>query len=295
MARKNIASSAGAFNVYYISCTITGLGYVGITGWSVNRRFKRHLWNAQWGRPGALYDAMRAYGPDAFRAELLQVVSSWDDACETECLMIAELDTKLPNGLNATGGGDGNFGYEYTDEVRARMSASGSKKRLTEEHRQRIGAAHKGRVWGPEVRANMAAAKKGKKASLETREKMRQARLGKPLSATVVAKMIGRKRTQETKDKICAAKLGKKASPEACANIAAAKQAQWAQWKADGLMPTRPPSPLGTKHSAETKAKMSASWARRRELGLPSNKADAVRQAKERALLQPPSPINPGD
>jgi group I intron endonuclease len=272
MARKNIASKSGAFNVYYISCTVTGLGYVGITGWSINRRFKRHLWNAQWGRPGALYDAVREYGNAAFTVELLQVVSSWDDACETECLLIAELDTKLPNGLNATGGGDGNFGYEYTDEVRARMSASGSKKRLTEEHRQRIGAAHKGRKYGPEFGAKISVRNSGKIPSAETREKMRQARLGKPLPEAVVAKMVGQKRTPEQRARMSAGMTGKKRTAEGRANISAAKKAQWAAWKADGLTPPPPPSPLGTKHSAETKAKISASWARRRELGLPSNK-----------------------
>ena len=150
MAKDRVTSAMDAFNVYYISCVTIGMGYIGITGWSVKRRYARHLWNAEHGRSGVLYDAIRELGAEAFQVELIVQVISWSEACDLERQFITEFQTKIPFGFNMTDGGDGNRGYVYTDEVRARMSKSGSQKRLTPEHRQRIGDNWRGRKHTPE-------------------------------------------------------------------------------------------------------------------------------------------------
>ena len=267
MAAHKIASDSGIFNVYYIECATTGLGYVGITSWSISRRFARHLQNARTGRPGTLYAAMREHGPDAFKASFLQTVPSWQEACEVECALIAELRTKIPEGYNTTNGGDGNRGYEYTDEVRKRMSASGKAKRLSEEHKRKIGENWKGRKHSPESLVKIAAARKGKKASTETREKMRAARLGRKFP-TVSAAMTGKKHTQEWIEHIRAGMIGIKRSEEAKANMRIAAAKRVAKLKAEGRFKP-PPNPSGTHHTLEMRQKIGqkrkAAWDRLRQ------------------------------
>ena len=277
MARANIPADRAVFNVYYIACAPTGLGYVGITSWSAQRRFNRHLINARTGRPGLLYDAMREFGPEAFSTELIEQASNWDDACEAERRLIENLDTKHPNGLNATGGGDGNYGYEYTDEVRARMSAVGKGRKLTEEHKAKIGAKSRGRKHRPESIAKLRAAKLGKKASEETRRKMAEGRAGKtPVAAIEVN--IGSKRTPEQRARLSAALKGVKRSEQSVINLGIAARKRAERYKAEGRV-IKMPSWSGKQHSPETKAKIAAgrkaAW-------------DAKRRAKEGSAEEAP-------
>lgn len=242
------------FRVYYISCSPTGLGYVGITGWSAERRFARHLLNARTGRAGSLYDAIREHGPAAFTVSFLMATTSWGEACESERRLIEELGTKIPSGFNMTGGGDGNFGYEYTDEVRLRMSVSGKAKRLTEEHRRKIGEANRRRKHGPESIEKMAAAKRGKQITEETRDRMSKAHAGR-IPVAAIASNTGKKLTPERIERMRAGMRGKKKSEEGRANIAAAAKARTERLRAEGRLP-RPPSPLGRIQSEETRVKI---------------------------------------
>jgi group I intron endonuclease len=268
MAERHVPAKAGFFNVYYIECLPTGIGYVGITGWSVARRFARHMLNARHGRAGALYEAVREYKSEAFKVTLLEIVSSWEEACDAERRLIRELGTKTPAGFNLTDGGDGNLGYEYTDEVRLRMSVSGHAKRLSEEHKRKIGDAHRGRKLPPEQVAKLAAAKLGKKASEETREKMRLAHIGR-IPVEAIKHNTGSKRTLEQRLRMGAAGKGKKRSAEVRARQSAAALLREEQRRAEGR-PHHPGSKswLGKHHTAEEKAKIGAAsraaWARRK-------------------------------
>lgn len=268
MTRPYVAPANGAFNVYYVSFSQDGRGYVGITGWSIQRRFERHCWNAKRGRPGAMYDAMRSHGIENFTVESLAEASSWEGACELERRFIEEFNTKLPNGFNMTNGGDGNYGYEYTDEVRARMSASGKAKRLTDTHKQRIGDNWRGRKHTPEAKEKMRVARAKRITSAETRLKMRNAKLGKPRPESSVDKMKGQKRTPEQKARMSAAMKGLKRSPEGRENIRKAAAERAARQRAEGRLP-KPPSFAGRTQSEETRAKIAAArkaaWDRKKQ------------------------------
>lgn len=263
MARKTVSD---LFRVYYIACEPTGMGYVGITGWTIEKRFKRHIWNARRKRPGALYDAIREHGAAAFSVSFIEATVSWDDACERERQLIEELETKLPLGYNATGGGEGNYGYEYTDEVRARMSASGKLKKLSEEHRKRIGEANRVRPYNPVTAAKIAAAHLGSKATQETRAKMSLA-AARRMPVNTINVNIGSKRTPEQRARMSAGMTGLKRTPEGCANMSIAASERCARLAAEGR-PYIPPSWEGKTHSEETRAKMSATnkarWALRK-------------------------------
>ena len=254
MANDEVAQP---FSVYYVSCALGG-GYVGITKWAVRKRFARHLRNAQHGRGGVLYDAIRRYGADAFHVELLQHANDWDEACVAERRFIAEFGTKAPCGYNMTDGGGGTGGYEFTDEVRKRMSESGSRKTLSPEHRARIGEANRKRVVKQSTKDKIRAAKKGKQPTEEARARMRAARKGKPKPPG----MVGRAHSAETKAKMRAAALGKPKSAETKAKMSVAKKARLADPAARAAIGERTRNYYAEHgYSAEKKAAQSATLA----------------------------------
>lgn len=74
---------------------------------------------------------------------------------------------------NRTNGGDGMDGYTHSDETKAKMKESASKrvypKFFTEEHKRNISEARKGFKWSPESRAKLSASKKGKKLTIKNK------------------------------------------------------------------------------------------------------------------------------
>jgi hypothetical protein len=89
------------------------------------------------------------------------------DALALERTIIAAIGREVKDGplVNLTDGGDGESGYVFSPEARARMSATRRGRKLTAEHRAKIGAAGKGRKYGPrtdEYRAKISASKKGR-------------------------------------------------------------------------------------------------------------------------------------
>ena len=276
MANDELARS---FSVYYISCAFGG-GYVGITKWTIRKRFARHVWNAQHGRGGILYDAIRRYGADMFRVELLQQVEDWGAACAAERHLIAEFGTKAPNGYNMTDGGDGTGGYEFTDEVRKRMSESGSRKTLSAEHRARIGEANRKRIVTQTTRDKRSENMRNRVVSDETRAKMSAARRGKPKPPG----MAGRTHSAETKTKMREAATGKPKSDETKAKMSATKKERLADPVIRAAIGERTRAHVAAHgYSAEKKAAqaatLSATHARRRAAceaaGLPYTAANA--------------------
>ncbi len=109
---------------YLITNTVNGKKYIGITKGALKRRYKTHLNIAKKCQDNiALYNAIRKYGVDAFTIEQIASSFSRKDLCALEIELIAQHQTKVPNGYNMTDGGDGLKGYVKTDEQRAAHSA----------------------------------------------------------------------------------------------------------------------------------------------------------------------------
>lgn len=257
------------YAIYKIHCLETGKSYVGLTRIGIHKRFSNHIHNANAGRDGALYAAIRKYGKLAFAVELLKEGLTLEEACEAEIALIAELGTLVPNGYNVCTGGKGAVGFKPSDETRARMSEAHKKRQANPSLRQRTSMALQGKVKTPEHLAKIAAALKGRSPTEETKAKLREANLGKKQSPETIKKrrqkMLGRKlpehlcnrlgdwsrgkpKSEETRRKISQALKGKKRgphSPEAIAKMSDAKR--------------------GRPRSEETKAKMRATWARKKE------------------------------
>ena len=144
--------------VYLITNKVNGKRYVGITTTSVDLRWYQHCWLAANGGSQALYRAIRKHGADRFQVETIDTADNLEDLLAKERLNIERLGTftKKGNGYNMTLGGDGVFGFEFSDETRAQMAASALARFSDPEERERQRKRQE-RYWTESARALQAA------------------------------------------------------------------------------------------------------------------------------------------
>lgn len=95
--------------------------YVGVTVEGREKRLRGHLNESQRSSQKAKDRWIRKHGADNIRSRLLEeVTTSIGDLRIAEIAWIAKLDTH-GNGLNMTRGGDGIWGYKFSDEVKERF------------------------------------------------------------------------------------------------------------------------------------------------------------------------------
>jgi group I intron endonuclease len=176
-----------------ITNTQNGKSYVGITTRTVSRRWSEHCFVPN--SCGQLLNkAINKYGKDAFIIETIASAKTLKDLKEVEKQLINQNQTKVPHGYNLTDGGDGVFGYKFTEEAKKRNGD----------------------------------AKRGTKASEQTKKKMQESHLGEKNP------FYGKKHTPETlkkmseilKTKDCRQKTTNKGKkfPEAGSKISAARK-----------------------------------------------------------------------
>lgn len=175
---------------YRITNLVNGNDYVGITV-NIQKRFRDHKRDGR--KPvtegeSLIAKAIRKYGVDNFKFEIVTICRTLDIGCDIE-----RLARFLKMGkYNRTLGGEGVTGHRHSDESKAKMRAAklGKPREITPEHRAKLvanGQARKGIPKTEEHKANMSKARTGYK-------------LGP--------------RPQEVKDKIAKTNTGKKHSPE---------------------------------------------------------------------------------
>lgn len=136
-----------------------GKVYIGITGRTPSRRW--HGGSAYRNNPH-FYAAIKKYGWENFKHELLAEHLTKEEACATEIRLIKKYNSQDPKrGYNLSPGGDKTtLGYH-----------------LTEETRRKISDAAKARHTPPRTESwkrNLSEALRGHEVSEETREKLRQ-------------------------------------------------------------------------------------------------------------------------
>ena len=100
-----------------------GKSYHGITTQSVNRRMTGHRTWAKNGSKYPLHAAIRKYGFDAFKLEVLSESKDRDELHRLEVEAIARDNTLAPNGYNLTSGGDGTANHAVSEEHKLAISA----------------------------------------------------------------------------------------------------------------------------------------------------------------------------
>jgi group I intron endonuclease len=171
--------------IYKITNTVNSKEYFGQTIQRV-KRWSRHRANARNGTDGPLYNAIRLYGIDKFKFEIICSCDSLDELNKMEEKMILDNNTCCPNGYNIKKGGDK---HEHSEETRKKISKTLTGRKLaplTIERKEKIRQSLIGHKVSEETK------NKQREASLnmssEVKEKMRQAKLGKKQSPEQVEK-----------------------------------------------------------------------------------------------------------
>lgn len=160
--------------IYKITNLINNKIYV---GQSIN------INNSYYGSGIRIINAIKKYGKQNFKKDILCECSSIEELNEKEMFWINKLDSRK-NGYNISYGGKG-------------------KGTCSEETKRKISASRKGIKHSQEAKKKMSLSQTGKKLSIETKNKMSISRKGH------VGYMKGKKHSIETKEKMKIAHLGK--------------------------------------------------------------------------------------
>lgn len=118
------------FEIYKLTNTVNNKIYIGLTTQGTENRFKLHCWKAGQGSDYPLHVAIREFGKESFRREILESVENPTIARERERYFVKIFNSQDKNvGYNTTAGGEY---FEVTDEMRKAMSKAQKGRRHTE-------------------------------------------------------------------------------------------------------------------------------------------------------------------
>lgn len=100
----NTSQKTGDNLIYVLTCHQTLQKYIGRTKQTAAKRFREHCALAKKGKGYLLHQAIHLYGPESFDIEVLYSNLTFDDAVETEALVIKKFQT-VQFGLNMSEGG----------------------------------------------------------------------------------------------------------------------------------------------------------------------------------------------
>jgi group I intron endonuclease len=135
--------------VYLVTNLVNGKKYVGCTKVSVEHRWRQHRSAARKGSLLAIHAALRKYGKDSFKVEILETVRGrHDELLLAEVRQIAAHNCVSPAGYNLTNGGEGvDF---LVPEVRTRHAESVKSRSANPDWQRRTAEANRRKVTDPD-------------------------------------------------------------------------------------------------------------------------------------------------
>lgn len=116
----------------------SGKSYIGATKKTAELRFSKHKEHALGKRnAGALYSALRKYGPDTFKLEVLITSDNWEHLLRLERDFIRVHNTRPPHGYNVAEGGQGG-NWIPSEQFRFNCSVGQKKRFQRPEERARL-------------------------------------------------------------------------------------------------------------------------------------------------------------
>jgi len=115
------------YGTYFITNKLNGKAYVGKYTGTPAARWSNHRWCPSVlakAKPTVIQLAIKKYGAENFRFEVLTTGLEEQEAWDHELDMIDVLNTMTPYGYNTARGGGGASGFVFSAESRARMRAS---------------------------------------------------------------------------------------------------------------------------------------------------------------------------
>ena len=172
--------------------------YIGQSQQSLEKRWKNHLRDYNRNDKNThFYNAIRKYGTECWKVEVLEEVNNIELLNEAEMKWIEHYDTfNRDKGYNSTNGGEN--GFIFSDETKEKMRQAKLGKSLSEETKEKMKQSMLGKTHTEETKKKISDTKNNNPYiySEEQKEKMRQSHLGKHLS-------------EETKEKMSLSKKGK--------------------------------------------------------------------------------------
>lgn len=182
--------------IYCVTCLLTGKWYFGQTVYSIENRWRRHIYSAQRDSDHKFHRAIRKYGEENFLVEEVMFVEApTKDVLKKkldflEQHFIQKFDTRK-HGYNSTDGGEGTLGMRLSEDSIKKMAESKRRENLTPEKRRRLSESKIGKKnpfyhkrHSEDTRKKMSASKSGKnhpffgkKMTEEHRRKLSEAQI----------------------------------------------------------------------------------------------------------------------
>lgn len=143
------------FTIYCHTNRVNGKRYVGQTVYSMEKRWGDHVAAAKRGEWGSrvFNRAIRKHGVDAFDHQVLEVVSTQEEADLYEILWIEQLTCRVPHGYNLQSGGGGQ-GLLHADTKRLIGKASRARwEKIPTKERSKLPPAEGLRTWWRDMTA----------------------------------------------------------------------------------------------------------------------------------------------
>jgi group I intron endonuclease len=179
-----------------------------------------------------LQKAIRKYGKENFKREILEQFNTKQEAFEAQEKWINEYNTLSPKGYNLSPTGGIGVTNCFSPKSLQKMSESRKGKRHSKETKEKMSISQTGRTFSPKSLQKMSESRKGKSPwnkgiprTDETKRKISQTEKGKKMSEESKKKiskamsginnpMWGIEKSEETKEKIRTTLLGRKISEE---------------------------------------------------------------------------------
>jgi len=182
----------------YVATHSSGKRYVGMTAQPLKVRIAAHKCSARHLQtPFAL--AIAADGIESFAWEIVRRCETRHDAFREEQTAIVAYDTLAANGrgYNATRGGSGAAGYQWSDSQREAQRRASTGRPQSDDTRRRRSASLTGRTLSAEHVAKM----RQRRASIETRQKIGAASRGRRHTDDTKAQIAeSSRRARKTRD-----------------------------------------------------------------------------------------------
>ena len=107
--------------IYLATNLVNQMKYVGQTTRTLEQRKSSHLSSARNGSTYYLHRAIRKYGAENFKWDIIYNASSEEELNQKETFYIKEYNTYSQYGYNLTEGGRGTRGWKHTNETKEKI------------------------------------------------------------------------------------------------------------------------------------------------------------------------------
>jgi group I intron endonuclease len=166
--------------IYLATNLNNGKQYVGKTMFTLEKRWAKHCYDAGYKPRGYFHLAIRKYGIDSFKVEVLKELGTNEEASFYEKFYIKTLNTLAPGGYNLTEGGEGVLGLVRSEEWKRTIAAKRKGTKQSDKTKEKIASANRGRVCSQQSRDKIRMSLTGKRHSPERVAAMKAGRYGKP-------------------------------------------------------------------------------------------------------------------